>query len=152
MTTIRYGLTMQTHSESSSLHHTNQSSLGRTDSIAQVGYICFLPFFFFCSQLPRTQSTRALSNSFHIRSIMPVHSIIKPIQTVCEGRIINAHAPRDPGLPQLYEVFDHPLRPNRRSIVYLADMTVKGRLEALKVESRQRLPGPGFDHAQNSGK
>jgi hypothetical protein len=82
---------------------------------------------------------------------MPVHSRVLPIQTVHEGRLIDAHTARDPGLPQMYEVFDHPLHPNRRSIVYLADMTVEGRLEAFKVESRQRLPGPGLDHAERSG-
>jgi hypothetical protein len=82
---------------------------------------------------------------------MPVHSRILPIQTVREGRPIDADAAHDSGLPQMYEVFNHPLRPNRRSVVYLADMTIEGRLEAFKVESRQRLPGPGLDCAKRSG-
>ncbi|KIM82909.1 hypothetical protein PILCRDRAFT_7366 [Piloderma croceum F 1598] len=82
---------------------------------------------------------------------MLVHSRIPPIQTVREGCPIDADAARDSGLPQMYEVFNHLLRLNRRSIVYLADMTIEGRLEAFKVESHQCLPGPGLDCAKRSG-
>ena len=82
---------------------------------------------------------------------MPVHSRILPIQTVREGRPIDADAARDSGLPQMYEVFNHPLQPNRRSIIYLTDMMIEGQLEAFKVESRQRLPGSGLDCAKCSG-
>jgi len=82
---------------------------------------------------------------------MPVHSRILPIQTVREGRPIDADTAGDSGLPQTYKVFNHPLRPNQRSVVYLADMTIEGRLEAFKVECHQHLPGPSIDCANRSG-
>ena len=57
------------------------------------------------------------------------------LATVLQGTPIKAHAARDPELPQMYEVFDHPLRPKQRSIVFLADLTIEGRMKSLEVQN-----------------
>ena len=84
---------------------------------------------------------------------MPLQSRNKRsyLTTVLQGTPIKVHAARDPELPQMYEVFDHPLRPKQRSIVFLADLTIEGRVKALEVQNRQRIPGPGLENTKNSG-
>jgi hypothetical protein len=73
------------------------------------------------------------------------------LATVLQGTPIKAHAARDPELPQMYEVFDHPLRPKQRSIVFLADLTIEGQMKSLEVQNHQRIPGPGLENTKNSG-
>ena len=74
------------------------------------------------------------------------------LHTISEGKPIKTNIARDPELPQMYEVFDHPLQPpGSRSIVYLADLTISGQIKSLEVASRQRVPGPGLDCAKESG-
>jgi hypothetical protein len=84
---------------------------------------------------------------------MPAKSrMAKPrLSTVSEGIPIKADPSRDPELPTMYEVFDHPLWPSRRSMVFLADLTIEGQIKALEVESRQRIPAPGYEGAKNAG-
>ncbi|KIM71800.1 hypothetical protein PILCRDRAFT_16717 [Piloderma croceum F 1598] len=84
---------------------------------------------------------------------MPIQSRNKQscLTAILQGTLIKAHATRDPELPQMYEVFNHPLWPNQRSIVFLADLTIEGRVKALEVQNRQRIPGPGLENSKNSG-
>jgi hypothetical protein len=84
---------------------------------------------------------------------MPAQSrmAISRLSTVSEGIPIKADPSRDPELPTMYEVFDHPLWPRRRSMVFLADLTIEGQIKALEVESRQRIPAPGYKSAKNAG-
>ena len=86
-------------------------------------------------------STRTTTESFH-----PI------LHTISEGKPIKTNIARHPELPQMSEVFDHPLRPpGSWSIVYLADLTISGQIKSLEVASRQRVPGPGLDCAKESG-
>ncbi|KIM84095.1 hypothetical protein PILCRDRAFT_6400 [Piloderma croceum F 1598] len=84
---------------------------------------------------------------------MPAQSrmAMSRLLTVSEGVPIEAHPSRDPELPTMYEVFDHPLWLRRRSMVFLADLTIEGQIKALEVKSRQRIPAPGYECAKNAG-
>ncbi|KIM76451.1 hypothetical protein PILCRDRAFT_12698 [Piloderma croceum F 1598] len=73
------------------------------------------------------------------------------LTTILEGTPIKAHAPRNPELPQMYEVFDHTLQLNQWSILFLTDLTIEGQMKAFEVQNHQCILGPVFDNAINSG-
>lgn len=76
-----------------------------------------------------------------------------PLTTIAEGVPLAAEGPRDSDLATIYAVFNHPKAPgaNRRSLVYLADLTDEGCLKALQTAGRQRIPKPGLEAAKQSG-
>lgn len=92
-----------------------------------------------------TRMSPANTSSYRENTVMELTSIHG-------GMLLTAEGNRDPALPQLYEVFDHPLRPKgSRSLVYLADLSPEGQEKTLALSARQRLPGPGYKAAKNSG-
>lgn len=80
------------------------------------------------------------------------------LSEVSEGVLVLASGPRDPDLPSMYRVKNHPLMKKKprnedsTAIVYLADLTDDGCLKSVKVAGRQRIPGPGRQNMLNSGK
>lgn len=78
------------------------------------------------------------------------------LDTVVEGTLVQPDGPRDPDLPSMYRVTNHPLmeqihNQDSTAIVYLADLTNEGCLKSVIVSGRQRIPGPGRQNMLNSG-
>lgn len=78
------------------------------------------------------------------------------LTTVTGGLLIPVHGERDPELPIMYRVLNHPLSKRQgtndsTAMVYLADLTEEGMLKTVEVGARQRIPGPGKDNMMRSG-